>query len=83
MAMKQYVKGNITLDAVSSVNYFSKLIAQVNETVLFMFLGLSTVSSTDHVDIWFILATILSALVFRAIGKRRSRLIIPSSQCLV
>uniref|UniRef100_A0A914BWD8 Cation/H+ exchanger domain-containing protein n=1 Tax=Acrobeloides nanus TaxID=290746 RepID=A0A914BWD8_9BILA len=68
MAMKQYVKGNITLDAVSSVNYFSKLIAQVNETVLFMFLGLSTVSSTDHVDPWFILATILSALVFRAIG---------------
>lgn len=66
--MKQYIKGNITHDAASSVTYFSKLIAQCNECVLFMFLGLSTVSAEHYVDFWFILAVIVAALVFRVIG---------------
>jgi hypothetical protein len=38
--MKQYVKGNITEEAASSVKYFVKMLAQSSETAVFMFLGL-------------------------------------------
>ncbi|CAB3399794.1 unnamed protein product [Caenorhabditis bovis] len=68
MIMKQYVKGNITQSAASSVKYFTKMLAQSSETVIFMFLGLSTISSSHHFDWMFIGATIVFCLVYRAIG---------------
>lgn len=69
MVMKPYVKGNITHDAASSIKYFTKLIAQCSETVIFMFLGLSTFSSHLEWDIWFIVTTIIACLIYRTIGK--------------
>lgn len=44
MAMKQYVKGNVTATAANSVKYFTKILAQSSETAIFMFLGLSTIA---------------------------------------
>jgi NhaP-type Na+/H+ or K+/H+ antiporter len=67
--MKQYIKGNITHDASSSVKYFVKMLAQCSETIIFMFLGLSTITSHHHWDCWFVLATIVLCLVYRAIGE--------------
>lgn len=66
--MKQYIKGNITHEAASSVKYFVKMLAQSSETAVFMFLGLSTMSSTLKWDVWFIIVTLLSCLVYRALG---------------
>uniref|UniRef100_A0A8R1E4I5 Sodium/hydrogen exchanger n=1 Tax=Caenorhabditis japonica TaxID=281687 RepID=A0A8R1E4I5_CAEJA len=68
MLMKQYIKGNITQAAANSVKYFTKMLAQSSETVIFMFLGLSTISSQHHFDIWFIGATLFFCLLYRAIG---------------
>ena len=39
MLMKQYIKGNITEAATNSVKYFTKMLSQCSETVIFMFLG--------------------------------------------
>ncbi|KAI6243508.1 Sodium/hydrogen exchanger [Aphelenchoides fujianensis] len=68
IVMKQYVKGNITHEAASSVKYFVKMLSQASETVLFMFLGLSTMSSHQYFDLWFVVVTLVSCLVFRTIG---------------
>lgn len=66
--MKQYVKGNITHEAAASVKYFVKMLAQSSETVVFMFLGLSTMSNHQHFDLWFCVVTVVACLVYRTIG---------------
>ncbi|CAP22181.2 Protein CBR-NHX-3 [Caenorhabditis briggsae] len=68
MLMKQYIKGNITEAATNSVKYFTKMLSQCSETVIFMFLGLSTISSEHHVDVMFIAATLVFCLIYRAVG---------------
>uniref|UniRef100_A0A915DIP2 Cation/H+ exchanger domain-containing protein n=1 Tax=Ditylenchus dipsaci TaxID=166011 RepID=A0A915DIP2_9BILA len=68
ISMKQYVKGNITHDASSSVKYFVKMLAQCSETVIFMFLGLSTISSNHHFDTAFLIVTVSICLIYRSIG---------------
>lgn len=69
ISMKQYVKGNITHDASASVKYFVKTLAQSCETVIFMFLGLSTMTSELKIDITFITITLLICLIYRIIGN--------------
>ncbi|KAL6738520.1 hypothetical protein Aduo_012062 [Ancylostoma duodenale] len=68
MVMKQYVKGNITTAAANSVKYFIKMLAQSSETVIFMFLGLSTMYSNHYWDTAFVVATVGFCLLFRTIG---------------
>lgn len=68
IAMKQYVKGNITHDASASVKYFVKTLAQCSETIIFMFLGLSTITNDIKIDVIFIAVTLLICLLYRIIG---------------
>ncbi|KAI6170834.1 Sodium/hydrogen exchanger [Aphelenchoides bicaudatus] len=68
IVMKQYVKGNITHEAAVSVKYFVKMLAQSSETVVFMFLGLSTMSNHQHFDLWFCVVTVIACLIYRTIG---------------
>ncbi|KAL3077285.1 hypothetical protein niasHS_013274 [Heterodera schachtii] len=68
IAMKQYVKGNMTHDANSSVKYFVKMLAQSSETIIFMFLGLSSIASKHHWDTLFVAVTVLICFVYRVIG---------------
>ncbi|CAO4376608.1 unnamed protein product [Caenorhabditis nigoni] len=68
MVMKQYVKGNITTSAANSVKYFTKIISQTSEIVIYMFLGLSTVSADHYFDVVFIAATIFFTLFYRTLG---------------
>ncbi|CAJ0603189.1 unnamed protein product [Cylicocyclus nassatus] len=68
MIMKQYVKGNISTAAGNSVKYFVKMLAQSSETVIFMFLGLSTMYSEHYWDTAFVVASVVFCLLFRTIG---------------
>lgn len=68
VVMKQYVKENITDSASSAVKFFTKIISQSSEIIIYMFLGLSTVSADHFVDIPFIVAAIFLTLFYRTIG---------------
>uniref|UniRef100_A0AC35F8Q9 Sodium/hydrogen exchanger n=2 Tax=Panagrolaimus sp. PS1159 TaxID=55785 RepID=A0AC35F8Q9_9BILA len=68
IAMKEYVKGNLSYEANTAVKYFVKMLALCSETIIFMFLGLSTVSSNHHWDTYFIVITIASCLFYRTFG---------------
>ncbi|KAI6185920.1 Sodium/hydrogen exchanger [Aphelenchoides besseyi] len=68
IVMKQYVNRNITHEAASSVKYFIKMLANSSETVVFMFLGLSAMSSHQYFDYWFVGVTVVACLIYRTIG---------------
>ena len=73
--MKNYVEANISLKSHTTIKYTMKMLSSSSETIIFMFLGVSTVH--DHHD-WntaFILLTVLFCCVFRAIGNRKNELL--------
>ncbi len=67
--MKQYVVQNIAKQSTVTINYFLKMLSTSSETIIFMFLGLSTVSTDHHWDTAFVGLTLLFCLVYRAVGK--------------
>ncbi|KAI6203583.1 Cation H+ exchanger domain containing protein [Aphelenchoides besseyi] len=81
-AMKSYVRENISKDAFKSIHYFVKVLALASETVIFIFLGLSTVSvkhdqliefiedlKADHYwDTAFIVLTVIFCVIYRTLG---------------
>uniref|UniRef100_A0A0K0F255 Sodium/hydrogen exchanger n=1 Tax=Strongyloides venezuelensis TaxID=75913 RepID=A0A0K0F255_STRVS len=69
MLMKQYVKENVTQSASSSIKYFVKMFAHSSETVIYMFLGLSTISTLKHHwDTAFIFCTVFFCLLYRVVA---------------
>ncbi|CAF4008609.1 unnamed protein product [Rotaria magnacalcarata] len=68
MVMKQYVSFNISKKSDATTEYVLKMLSSIMETIIFMFMGLSTVSDNHSWNTGFVLITILSCLVFRVIG---------------
>ena len=66
--MRKYVEGRFSLKSQTTIKYILKMIASVSETIIFMYLGISSVN-VDHVwDTAFILLTVVFCLVFRSLG---------------
>ncbi|KAH9502241.1 Sodium/hydrogen exchanger 1 [Bulinus truncatus] len=66
--MRHYTEANMTKKSTTTVKYFMKLMANISETIIFMFLGLSTVIDSHDWQIDFILFSILFCLIFRVTG---------------
>ncbi|XP_059154432.1 sodium/hydrogen exchanger 2-like [Physella acuta] len=66
--MRHYTEANMTKKSTTTVKYFMKLMANISETIIFMFLGLSTVIDSHDWQLDFILFAILFCLIFRVTG---------------
>ena len=69
ITMKNYVEANISHKSHTTVKYAMKMLSSSSETIIFMFLGVSTIHDTHEWNWQFVLATIIFCSVFRVIGK--------------
>lgn len=68
MFMKQYVEFNISKKSNATIEYVLKMLASIMETIIFMFMGLSTVSDTHSWNTGFVIVTLVSCTIYRIIG---------------
>uniref|UniRef100_A0A8C5G4D2 Sodium/hydrogen exchanger n=1 Tax=Gouania willdenowi TaxID=441366 RepID=A0A8C5G4D2_GOUWI len=68
VAMRPYVEANISHKSYTTIKYFMKMWSSVSETLIFIFLGVSTVAG-PHVWNWtFVIFTVILCLVSRVLG---------------
>ncbi|XP_053123999.1 sodium/hydrogen exchanger 1 [Hemicordylus capensis] len=68
VVMRPYVEANISHKSHTTIKYFLKMWSSVSETLIFIFLGVSTVAG-DHRWNWtFVLATLFLCLIARVLG---------------
>uniref|UniRef100_A0A224XJ56 Sodium/hydrogen exchanger n=1 Tax=Panstrongylus lignarius TaxID=156445 RepID=A0A224XJ56_9HEMI len=68
ITMKNYVEANISHKSHTTVKYAMKMLSSSSETIIFMFLGVATVSDRHDWNTWFVILTIVFCSVFRALG---------------
>ncbi|XP_021943785.1 probable Na(+)/H(+) antiporter nhx-9 isoform X2 [Folsomia candida] len=68
ITMKNYVEANISQKSHTTVKYAMKMLSSSSETIIFMFLGVSTIHDEHEWNSWFIAATIIFCTVYRIIG---------------
>ena len=68
MFMKQYVGYNIAKKSNATIEYVLKMLASIMETIIFMFMGLSTISDNHSWNTGFVIITIIACTVYRMIG---------------
>uniref|UniRef100_A0A914E8X8 Sodium/hydrogen exchanger n=1 Tax=Acrobeloides nanus TaxID=290746 RepID=A0A914E8X8_9BILA len=68
LMMKQYIVANISKKSLVTVKYFMKTASSSCEALIFVYLGMSSISKNHDVDYLFIVITLVSCLVYRFIG---------------
>ncbi|XP_068124348.1 sodium/hydrogen exchanger 2-like [Hyperolius riggenbachi] len=68
MSMNKYVEENVSQKSYTTIKYFMKMLSSVSETLIFIFMGVSTVGK-DHEWNWaFVCFTLFFCLLWRAMG---------------
>ncbi|XP_036404419.1 sodium/hydrogen exchanger 2-like [Megalops cyprinoides] len=68
VTMKQYVEANVSQKSNTTIKYFLKMWSSVSETLIFIFLGVSTIQDV-HMWSWpFVSSTLFLCLFWRALG---------------
>ncbi|XP_057237726.1 sodium/hydrogen exchanger 2-like [Malurus melanocephalus] len=68
MGMKRYVEANISLKSHTTVKYFMKMWSSVSDTLIFIFLGVSTIGDNHEWNWPYICFTVIFCLIWRALG---------------
>ncbi|XP_060818789.1 sodium/hydrogen exchanger 3 isoform X1 [Bombus pascuorum] len=68
ITMKNYVEANISHKSHTTVKYTMKMLSSSSETIIFMFLGVSTVNNHHDWNTWFVVMTIVFCSVYRIVG---------------
>lgn len=71
VTMKKYVEENVSQNSYTTIKYFMKMLSSVSETLIFVFMGVSTVGKNHEWNWAFVSFTLLFCLVWRAISKRQ------------
>ncbi|XP_062266121.1 Na(+)/H(+) exchanger beta-like [Platichthys flesus] len=68
VTMRPYVEANISHKSHTTIKYFLKMWSSVNETLIFIFLGVSTVAGPHAWNWTFVILTVILCLVSRVLG---------------
>ncbi|XP_076136554.1 Na(+)/H(+) exchanger beta isoform X1 [Alosa pseudoharengus] len=68
VVMRPYVEANISHKSHTTIKYFLKMWSSVSETLIFIFLGVSTVAGDHNWNWTFVTSTVLLSLVARVLG---------------
>ncbi|GCB74797.1 hypothetical protein scyTo_0003889 [Scyliorhinus torazame] len=68
VVMRPYVEANISHKSHTTIKYFLKMWSSVSETLIFIFLGVSTLAGEHHWDWIFISCTLIFCLIGRILG---------------
>lgn len=68
VVMRPYVEANISHKSYTTVKYFLKMWSSVSETLIFIFLGVSTVAGPHEWNWTFVIFTVFLCLVSRVLG---------------
>ncbi|XP_030637085.1 sodium/hydrogen exchanger 1 [Chanos chanos] len=66
--MRPYVEANISHKSHTTIKYFLKMWSSVSETLIFIFLGVSTVAGPHQWNWTFVVMTVILCLVARVLG---------------
>ncbi|KAL7382348.1 hypothetical protein ABVT39_020896 [Epinephelus coioides] len=66
--MRPYVEANISHKSYTTIKYFLKMWSSVSETLIFIFLGVSTVAGPHAWNWTFVIVTVVLCLVSRVLG---------------
>ncbi|KAL7840337.1 hypothetical protein AOLI_G00256600 [Acnodon oligacanthus] len=66
--MRPYVEANISHKSHTTIKYFLKMWSSVSETLIFIFLGVSTVAGSHRWNWTFVVMTIILCMVARVLG---------------
>ena len=70
MTMNKYVEENVSQKSYTTIKYFMKMLSSVSETLIFIFMGVSTVGKNHEWNWAFVCFTLLFCQIWRAISKR-------------
>ncbi|CAK6949185.1 Na(+)/H(+) exchanger beta-like [Scomber scombrus] len=68
VTMRPYVEANISHKSYTTIKYFLKMWSSVSETLIFIFLGVSTVAGPHTWNWTFVICTVILCLVSRVLG---------------
>ncbi|KAM8784744.1 sodium/hydrogen exchanger 4 [Rhynchonycteris naso] len=68
VTMKKYVEENVSQKSYTTIKYFMKMLSSVSETLIFIFMGVSTVGKNHEWNWAFVCFTLAFCLIWRAIS---------------
>ncbi|KAG0714464.1 Sodium/hydrogen exchanger 2 [Chionoecetes opilio] len=68
ITMKNYTEQNVSTKSHTTIKYGLKMLASSSETIIFMFLGVSTIQSNHDWNTWFVILTIFFCSIYRILG---------------
>ncbi|KAM5227824.1 sodium/hydrogen exchanger 4 [Ctenodactylus gundi] len=68
VTMKKYVEENVSQKSYTTIKYFMKMLSSVSETLIFIFMGVSTVGKNHEWNWAFVCFTLVFCQIWRAIS---------------